>query len=72
MILSTNKRFNLESICHMTEILNSLMKGNEWIKSSIEIKLMNELNEKVLIQLTASIKKTAILQMCRKIFNTGN
>lgn len=47
MILSTNKQFNLESICHMTK-------------------------EKVLIQLAASIKKTAILQMCRKIFNTGN
>lgn len=73
MILSTNKQFNVESICHMSkEILNNLMKGIEWIKSSIEIKLMNEWNEKVLIKLAASIKITAILQMCRKIFNTGN
>lgn len=48
------------------------MKGIEWIKSSIEIKLMHEWNEKVLMKLAASIKITAILQMCRKIFNTGN
>lgn len=28
--LSTNKRFNVESICHMTkEILNNLMEGIE-------------------------------------------
>lgn len=55
------------------EILNNLVKGIEWIKLiTIEIKLMNEWNERVLIKLAASIKITAILQMCRKIFNTGN
>lgn len=54
------------------EILNNLMKGIKWIKSSIEIKLMNEWNEKVLMKLAASIKITAILQMCSEILKTGN
>lgn len=44
------------------EILNNLVKGIEWIKLiTIEIKLMNEWNERVLIKLAASIKITAII-----------